>query len=397
MKKVHIFYLLFFLAPIFFLGCDHNANALSSSVSKVDSTKKVDSFSNADTLTYSNDPTVMQFEITFDDKADNVELKPAKLKYNKRGWASVEWDDNSVACLKAYEKLNNSYYTDGCKNKIRYTGAVGVNGKKSWDNAEVATLPDNISYSQMRTLINNGWDIENHGYYHFPDGNFNFGYDWNKNITELDNLIFDRIQYKMNGSIVPVNYDNFPTAAKNFGYIFCTSQGTHDKLLPAGNPTYKEVQDFDLAPQGFSQFNRIFYDDWAQMEKSVKAAIDDIVLKNNFYFRFASHGIDEAAFGRIIDYFENTTLDNILMIPTREIMEYRIMSSQKMNYQKLNNKMLVAVDVQNLPLRIRWRDLTFLVSGTSKISAIKIISGIDKVSFNSETGLINIFKQINSW
>lgn len=339
----------------------------------------------------------ISIEIIFDGIPNRALAHPSELKFNKKGWASVEWDDNSVGSLKGFEKLKKTFYTDGCGNNISYTAAVAINGKNQYNNEEVAKIPNNVNYDQMRSFIDAGWDLENHSYYHDPTGNFNFGSDRDKNVKELDELIFNNLKYKLNGLVVPTNYDGFPTAAKNIGYLFSTSQGTFDGFEPAGKPVYKSVQDFDLAPKNFSSFNRMFFDDWNAMEKNVKDAIADISTKSNFYFRFASHGIDEAAFARIIDAFQATTADKILFISTREAMEYRLMSSLPIKYNVSGNKLLIQIDISTLPNRVRWRDLSFLVDSDKKISSVKILNLADKVTFNPSTGLVNVFKQVKTW
>lgn len=249
----------------------------------------------------------------------------------------------------------------------------------------------------MKKLIADRWDIENHSYYHEPYGNYNFGADRTKNIIALDTLILKKISYKMNGLVVPTDYSGFPKAAKEAGYIFSTSQGTFDGLAPAGKPVYKDVQNYDLAPITFSSFNRMFYDNWVEMESTVKNAIDVIIQKNNYYFRFASHGIDEAAYSRIIDYFERKTNDKILFLPTREIMEYRLMTTLPISYHKQNDRLIVEINTASLSSRCRWRDLSFIVNSDAKIKSINLLNGIDKATFNVESGLVNIFKQKTSW
>ncbi|MFV0607164.1 MAG: hypothetical protein ACK5NK_15135 [Niabella sp.] len=343
------------------------------------------------------DSKTMVFEVVFESVPTSATATIATLKYNKQGWASVEWDDNSISSLTGFEKLKNTFYTDGCGNNIPYTGAVAVNGRNQYNNEEAGLLSMNVTYNQMTDLINCGWDIENHSYYHEPTGNYNYGNDRNRNVKELEDLIFARINYKMNGLVVPTNYDGFPTAAKNFGYLFSTSQGTFDGLPPAGNPVYKDVQDFALAPVDFSSFNRMFYDNWNEMETAAKKAIDVIITKNNHYFRLASHGIDAAAFSRIIDYFKQKTNDKILMVPTREVMEYRQMAKMPVILELKDGKLTIQVKIHTLADRIRWRDLSFMINSDKKIKSVTALNAIDSVTFNSNTGLINVFKQVHIW
>lgn len=404
-KLLCISILILFTLPFCTQSCDKKSHAQRMETivdtSVVVRPNPVDTASVPDNNVPTPDPTskLMKFEVVFSSEPADVKATVAKLKYNKSGWVSVEWDDNSLASIEGYSVLKNKYYTDGCSNNIPYTGAVAVIGMNQYLCNEVAANDKgSLNYDQMKELIGAGWDIENHSYYHDPTGNCNNGSDWFKNIKELDELIKNRIGYKMNGAVVPTNYSGFATAAKDYGYVFSTSQGTFDGLLPAGNPTWKPTNDFDLAPKEYSAYGRIFHDGWADMENDVKTAINELVKHQNHYFRFASHGIDKGAFERIVDYFQNQTNDKYLFLTTREIMEYRLVSSLPIKYTKEGNKLIVEIDTSTLPERIRWRDLSFVITNSgAKISSINVISGLEKASFNANTGLVNVFKQIKEW
>lgn len=387
-------------------SCTRGANPIPVPITPPDSIPKPDIKDPVDTTvvipdTSTNqgpqDPKIMKFEIEFSGVPKNASVTVSKLKYNKANWLSIEWDDNSLESLKGYAELNKKFYTDGCGNKINYSAALAVNGKNQYNNEEAGLLSHNVTYTQMKQLIGSGWDIENHSYYHDPTGNYNFGTDRAKNVSELENLILTRINYKMNGLVVPTNYDGFPTAAKNFGYLFSTSQGTFDQFPPAGTPTYKDVQNFDLAPINFSSFNRIFYDNWNEMNKAVTAAFKELITKNNHYFRFASHGIDLPIFIQLLELFERDGNDKILIVPTREVMEYRLVANLPITQKLTGNKLEVTINLTTLPERVRWRDLSFVVSTDSKIANIKSMSNIDKISFNKDNNLVNVFKQITNW
>ncbi|MBO9573654.1 MAG: hypothetical protein J7497_15810, partial [Chitinophagaceae bacterium] len=335
------------------------------------------------------DPTVMSFEIELSNTTDDAKAAVAGLKYNKAGWVSLEFDDNSLGALTAADILKTKSYTDGCGNNIPYAAALAAIGRSNYNNQEMGAMPGYyVTYEQMKTMIGAGWDIENHSLYHEPTGNYSNGTDWAKNISEMDALILQKINYKMNGSVVPVNYSGFPTAAKNFGYLFSSSESTFDNLAP-GLGNYQKVVAFDLAPVTFSAFNRIFNDDWTKMETDVKSATATLSTLTNSYFRLGSHTVNATNLQNILDNFSSVTKDNILFIPTREIMEYRVMTTLPITYTKEGNILRVVINPQSLPSRFRWRDLSFVVTSNAKITNIKNLNGIDKATFNPQTGLVN--------
>lgn len=340
----------------------------------------------------------MVFQITFADAPNDASVTAAPLKYGKKGWMSFEWDDGSTGSLAGLAKMKTKFYTDGAGGSVSFRGAVAVNGRAAYANAEMGdNYPNKVTYANMSEMIAAGWDIENHSFYHEPTGNFNYGTDRARNIKELDELIHARLKYKMNGHVVPTNYTGFPTAAKEFGYLFSTSQGTFDNL-PPGNPNYKTIHAFADAPKSFSSFARLFSDDWVDLEKRAKAAFDLLLAAPaGSYFRFGTHTIDEQAFGRVMDYFEDQSKDEILIVSTREVMEYRIVADLPRK-STLNGRVLtVEIDTSTLPDRFRWRDLSLMVTSDAKISSVTPIGNIDRATFNAETGLVNVFKQKTSW
>jgi len=344
------------------------------------------------------DSKVMRFEITFATPPLNLEVNPAEFKFNKKGWISFEWDDNARAAMQALLSLNTYSYTDGCGNKIPYTAALAVNGINQRSNLEVGELLGYVTYKEMSELILNRWDIENHGYCHEPVGNYNFGNDRYRNIAELDKLIYERCRYLMNGHVVPTNYDGFPTAAKNFGYLFSTSLQTFDNLPPAaiGKPNAL-VHDFGQAPVFFSSFHRLFNDDWSAFERQIQKAVSLLNEKKGYYFRAGSHSIDTVYFNKILRYIATKSGDQIMVLPTREVMEYRIMKLQPISVVLDGLKAVVEINCSGLNERIRWRDLTFNIRSDGKILDVKPLTGIDNITFNSQSNIINVFKALKQW
>jgi hypothetical protein len=75
-------------------------------------------------------------KISFASKPNKVVLNPTKLKYGKSAVINLEWDDNSLASLEAYEILKNSHYSDGTGNHKSYTAALAINGLNNYNNKE---------------------------------------------------------------------------------------------------------------------------------------------------------------------------------------------------------------------------------------------------------------------
>lgn len=317
------------------------------------------------------------------------------LKFEKHSMIQFEWDDASPGAMSALSLMQNRFFTDGAGNNKPYTGAVAVNGRAQYDNREVGLIEGGISYADGLQLINAGWDIENHGYYHDPYGNYNNSTNALLNVKQLEALYFQRTGYRMNALVVPANYAGYIQAALDEGYVAASSTGTFDGFQ--AHPEWLLLGGLNAIPEGFIALRRDFSDNWGSSLPSLKGYVDSLLSGTsatvNKFVRVGSHNLtDQASFTGLINYLEDQSEDRIWVTSMREFAEYKITKTQTAKTEMLvDNILTITLDQSAISNRIRWRDLTLKIDADQIIESVKIIGAT--ASYNPVNKLVNIFKQ----
>jgi len=159
-------------------------------------------------------------KIKLNTKAD-VSIEKAVLKYNKRMAYSFMLDDGyRSAFLCAYPLLNGGkisasfidgwqkdqggdgslskglFFSDGCGNSVPFRMGIAINA------ASLIETPENrgsLSWSEVKTLYNSGWDILNHSYHHSTK----HGTDYSDEVRENGVAVFKELGFQMTQFIVP--------------------------------------------------------------------------------------------------------------------------------------------------------------------------------------------------
>lgn len=337
-------------------------------------------------------------KISFISKPNKVSLNPTSLKYGKSAVINLEWDDNSLASIKAYEILKNLNFTDGTGNNKSFTAALAINGLNNYNNKEFGdNYPDKVSYTQMQQLINEGWDIENHGDYHNKTGNYHNGENVLKNINNLTDRLFHHTGYLMNTVVVPSADLGYVKTAKSLGYLGATTQGAKDGFPIF--PEYPDILNVSLLPNDFVQLNRFFTDDWtaSYVEDKLNPLIDELIAKSSvttpYLFRLGSHTINNEGFKLFTNHIQKVANDKIWVTSMREFLEYRIVKEKIQTTQYSNkNTVYIVLNYSKIPKNIRFEDISYLIDADAEIEKIEI-TGATHSSYNKEKKLINIFKE----
>lgn len=343
-------------------------------------------------------------QVVFNAAPTKVSAEFTTLKFNKEAVFNMEWDDNSKDCLDGLAifkggKASNgiSYpgksYTDGCGNKISYRAALAINGYNSTRQMEIGVNnPSAINYNQMKTLIKEGWDIENHSLKHESVANVELA---KADLAEMNKLLFDRIGYTMNTLVVPSNFNHYMEAASDLGFIAGTTQADQErdgiKMFPTN--AWIPTVNLNTLPSGFVGLNRTFNDNWSNIE-DVKGKVVKMMNSPFNLFRMGSHNVkDIAGFADFVDHIEVLSKDKLWVTTMREMLEYRIVKEKTQKSEKLNgNTLTITLDQKDIADMIRWRDLSLKIVSDASISTVKI-TGADKSSYNLNTGLVNVFKE----
>lgn len=333
--------------------------------------------------------------VRFVNPASSAIATIAPWKYNKKNTMAFEWDDASIGAVTALGILNTVFYTDGCGNNINYSATLAINGANettgipySYDGTD-----GRASVTQMMNMINAGWEISDHGYYHDQVG---FG----ATVTPLQSTILmqsfikNLLNYWTRSKVVPNADAGHAQAAYDVGYLYSTSQGTFDAFtpvwmfVPPGN--YADV------PLSFGALRRYFTDQWALELDNIKTIINALLSGNNTFFRLASHTIDQTAFQNLVSYIESNAADELWVASHREVLEYREMKALPVYQEFDGDTLTIITDIASLSDKNRYKDLSFNIVSDQQILSVTT-DNADRSTFNATTGLVNVFKQKKQW
>lgn len=310
----------------------------------------------------------------------------------------MEWDDGSLGTFNSIHTFKNKTFTDGCNKQINYRGGIGVIGKNWFTLNENSNMNGVISYPEIIEMISYGWDISNHSMLH----RYDTGTDTpnslgvRNELIEWNRLFWDRTGYRMNTIIVPVNYPYFVVEGDSLGFICATTQGAKD-----GYAIYTINTNQNSIPDGFAQLDRWFTDDWSQsyIETTLKVKIDSLMsaITPIFkpFFRIGTHTNLYEQYPMFINYLHAASDDKIWVTTMREWFEYRYLKNNAIKTDSLHdNRLEININLSSIPEHIRWRDLSLKVTSDSRIVSV-IANNVDSFTFNSVTGLINLYKEKN--
>lgn len=343
-------------------------------------------------------PTKIITNIKFDSAPTYAVATRPNIKYNKLNHLAFEWDDASVGAVTALTKLNNAFYTDGCGNNKNYSATLAINGAnentpETYPNdGYIYNTPDRATLSDMVAMINAGWEISDHSYYHDPVGKGAL-YTAYEMTVMMQTYIKNRLNYWTRTKVVPTNYPGHAQAAYDLGYLYSTSQGTFDSFTPVW--MYAPPGDLSLVPV-FGAIRRDFTDQWGTDLNSLKTIISGMLAQTNRFFRIGSHNLtNAAAFQDLLDYVVLNANDKLLVSSTRELFEYREIARLPTTQSLVGDTLTIETDITNLDPKNRWRDQSFVISTDKNILSVST-SNADGAVFNNTTKLVNVYKQVLS-
>lgn len=365
-------------------------------------------------------------KITLNGSPDwNTKLAPAHLKYNKYARFGVTVDDRQTTGLDlaAYytggvsPAMNKSYpghtFTDGANvkaKKIPWTGSVATNAWYNMDSTlDCDVNKGTMNWQQVKTMVNRNWSLLDHGAFHgigLP-GPSALHFNTLMNAAANRNYTFRKLaelgdEYVLRCGVVPTNDPDYHSAWEQLGYTGGSSEATDD-----GYPnTVPAWQNFGLVnvtnwinDNRYKVHLRHFKDLQAGFNSSEDflGATMALCSKMNPVINYSlEHGLHNATMDtiqKVIDSFYNNSHDHIWVCGLQEFYEYFETIQQTHIVQSLaGNVLTVTLDQSLLPEDQRWRDMSLLLNSTATIKNVEV-KGADDYSYNTETGLINIYKK----
>ncbi|MCX6212885.1 hypothetical protein [Spirosoma sp.] len=361
----------------------------------------------------------------------------APLKYNKLAWFQYERDDLLSGTWTDYVFFNGGTaadgktypgktFTDGCGNKVKWRGSVVSNARSNFNNIDLWGTTGRLTTQQVATMIKTGkWGILNHGYYHEIATTNNFYPPWSAtfsqagwDVTENQKFTYTKlksqdVEYLMRCVVVPTNYPGFTRGADSLKYLGSTSTNSLDGYdgiprffdLNTANNGGNFAQDETMPVTGYSKFNnagfvqytRNFQDSWTtSIVNTLKAQFVDLLAKSNankhLGMRLGTHTGTYPEMSNFFNYADSIAADRVWFVGMTEQLEYREVKRLAQKTQFVNgNRLVIRLDLSAVPDVTRFRDMSLLITG-GQITHVTV-SGVDSFSYDTATGLVNVFTE----
>lgn len=357
-----------------------------------------------------------------------TKLNPALLKYNKWGRFGMTNDDrrtdgvdvaayitgNGIVSPQKGLTYAGKRFTDGANVRGRNIAWTATEALNAWQNSDSTTdvgLIGGMTWTQAKSLIDNGWSFGDHGAWHGIglQGPSQLGFNTllnsaaNRDYSYRQSLAVGA-PYVLRVGIVPTNDPGYHSAWEQLGYLGGSSESTNDNYPDV----VQEWYNFGLVPvNNYINDNR--YKVHLRMFKELQAGYGtgDIIAQfkgltaqasntNRLSAEYGFHGADWDSLTKAMDTLDYYDNDKIWICGLQEFYEYFQTYQQSRIKQTLaGNVLTVTIDQSFLSDEMRWRDMSFMLSSNSSISSVTV-TGADDYSYNTATGLINIYKKKTS-
>jgi len=359
--------------------------------------------------------TKARITVTFASTPASASSHVAPTLYNKTRVLNFEEDDSPIIAytdlfplLQGGSKSSTGQwcgglrFTDGCGHSYPYTAAVAINGHNPYNNSEwladgASHDASKLNWTQAQSMLNANWDIENHSDLHTADNP-------TQQFATLDALITARLQgYKSSIFIVPTNFGGYCTAAFAAGYTGVSSASQSDYL-----PFFNQYNDGRILVNSLPTpgtpfvYRRYLADldagetDWSLLNR-LKTLSDNLMAPGTtssdvFVQRVFTHNISFNTLSNWLTYTQSIAQDQLWVTTLREFSEYRRVSKEVIKTETLSgNTLTIDVDYANLSANTRFQNLSLVIDSPGKIQSITV-AGADSSSYNTTTGLVNIFR-----
>lgn len=311
-----------------------------------------------------------------------------KVKYDSEGCFESEFDDGATngATMPTDSVFNVHKFPDGTGKMLKGSAAFAVNSGYGAD-PYGQFRKGHPTRQMIEALIPSRWDIDDHSIWHV-DQTIDSAY---RECLALQTFANDSLNYRIMWGVVPTNFINFTAAFDSLGYWGSSQQTTNPDFpsLP-GNGNWNS-----LPTEDFSQYNREFWE-FPSIPSWLYAAADAIAAgtsTNPRYYRIGNHQWNVDTFAVWLEYLLDEQ-PKTLICSSREAFEYRYNANHKVTRtDSLVGNVLYTKLVFEEDERMRWRDITVKVAGSSTITGITVNSSwIDSSAVNVSTGLVNIWK-----
>lgn len=374
-----------------------------------------------------------------------VSIKTAPLKYNKNFAFSFTLDDGLVSdYLVAFPFFSGGtvsgkytdqwgydqgadgrgypglFYTDGCGQSIPFKAGLAINAKNIND-ADTLLHHGFLTWKQIQTLHQSGWDILNHGYTHATGKGVNVKYE----IEQNNEVVKNKLGIEMKGFVIPggrgdiFSNERYTKAAFDLGMETVQGEGFGNYLINIGpelnlsqiklgrlfmravtdtiNGIITQKIRFRSGP------NPAVHGTEAALFKNIDFSVND---NQTFWINAFTHGVGnkniwnislvfpvvKSFFNKLEIKYGEKGADNMWMAPVTEVYEY-LLNARAIKYmvKRYPKKIKLVIDKKAFPLYLKYHELTFIIAGRRAIRSVRCKGCIvESYSKGKNGNLINI-------
>lgn len=345
-------------------------------------------------------------------KAESPEFYFTDLPYDKNKGLLLMKDDGLISDYSVVFKMLNGgtingkkypglTYTDGTGKKIGYKYSFAINPNDRHDN----DLNNVTSWTQINEIISGGHAFMNHSLMHG-------GTDKLKSVKDAEKNMWKHTRYRMTDFVVPSNDEGFVATSLQLGYNLISSE--FGEPVPDGNndPGNKQVIWGSMIPVSTHDFKNVLItrtnlgDQWNKAELvDAKRFIDRVFNsadeKKKFIGAAFSHGPGVQpesinGFFEFLMYIKNhpANNDSAWITSSKELMDYEKTKAGVVvvskNFNAKTGKYKIVLDMAKVDPNVTNRGLSLKIKG-GLITNVKA-EGANAVTFNTSSGLINMYK-----
>ncbi len=269
------------------------------------------------------------------------------------------------------EKSSGLFYTDGCGNNVAFKLAVALNAGIVYDH------PDNrarLSWPEVKTLYNSGWDILNHGYHHLSKHGTDYNSEVLQNIKVVkENLGFSITQFVVPGGEHDEGYEhNYEQDAFKAGAYSVASYVGKGPAIDVDKPVDLNAM---IYARNFLQSNKDSLD-FKEIDKHLNR-IDSLMKQPQpiWYNEFTHSVGDKNLWNLSMLYPEfkyymtsieknygTSGNDNMWIAPWQEVYEYIWLRDHiKISSQQHGRDVVIKLEVPKMPLNFRYKAISINV------------------------------------
>jgi Secretion system C-terminal sorting domain/Polysaccharide deacetylase len=357
--------------------------------------------------------------IKFDGPPMLTSVSKAPLKYNKDFAYSLTFDDATDDAITTVLPLfrggkvagdNTIYppltYTDGCGNALPFKSGLAWNTANQLDiDIHLGNVPGSLTWKQLDTLYDLGWDVFNHTYSHKAAAtNPMTPKDYTDEIDKNNTAVRTRTKAKIEMPIfIPPSSDTLyhPKAFQAGHRLIFDQQGQF--------VGYKGLQVDDNISKNPFVVHRQGLEESVYEYHRLEATADKSSNKTHFWYNEFTHRIDDFQGGgyrfnlfknymkQVEQAYGKSGSDRMWMAPLQEVYEYLIMrQSVDYSFQPLSREIVLDFNLNAVPTWLRRKTLTLIVHSNVTFSQVDVPAGV-LATFNGRGAVKLVNLDFTNW